>query len=147
MAHWVKVRPGELPAHPVVGGTEYTGEVLYIARGNIGHGMAPGKIRASWREAHVSFGGKEHPTREYEILCNARYERGIRWIRTSGKDQPDGAIRGGSERDGTPLYVGRALMGDGHFVPGKINFKYGKCYIPFGDKEHEITNDFYVLCQ
>ena len=150
MAHWLKVKPGELPVHPIVGGTETNGEVLYIIRGTLADkakGLLLGKIAASRKTAYVSFGGKEHSISEYEILCNSPLiRRGVRWVRTSGKDQPDGAIRGGKEQDGVQLYVGRVLMPNGHFVPGKINFERGKCYIPFGGKEHTFT-DFYTLCQ
>ena len=147
MTHWVQVRPGELPAHPVVGGTEYTGEVLYVARGRVGQGVTPGKIRQSWRDCHVPYGGKEHHVGNYEVLNNPRYSRGLRWVKTSGSRKPDGAIQGGNEADGTPLYVGRVMMQDGHMIPGKINFRNGKCYVCFADKEHEFTHDFYCLCQ
>ena len=141
------MKPGELPPHPVVGGSVHAGEILYIARGVTEKGKIPGNIRASSVEAQVSFKGEQKSTRDYAVLSNESGKH-IKWVRTDGpQDPPHGAISGGTDVNGTTLYVGRALLADGHFIPGKINFNQGRCYIPYGGKEHEFTNDFYVLCQ
>jgi hypothetical protein len=67
--------------------------------------------------------------------------KGVQWRKVrSGEDLPEGALQGGCESDGTPLYVGRAhYLGGLH--PGKI--VNGVCHFPHGAEEI-LAHDFEV---
>ncbi|XP_037029774.1 uncharacterized protein LOC119069741 [Bradysia coprophila] len=61
------------------------------------------------------------------------------WIQYSSNQFVPNAIIGGRDHGHIPLYIGRALHGRA-LIPGKINFEYKTCYIPWGGDEHEKSN-------
>ncbi|MGK7889941.1 MAG: DM9 repeat-containing protein [Leptolyngbyaceae cyanobacterium] len=57
---------------------------------------------------------------------------------------PDQSVYGGSEPNGSPLYVCKT-MHNGQWTPGKFSSLYNACYIPYGGNEYRYRNDFYLL--
>jgi len=85
--------------------------------------------------AHVlSYGGREHTKGSgYEVLTGD----GFQWKTAEGGRVPQGAVQGGREADGTPLYVARGKV-DGVDSIGKVNTSHNNCYLPYGGKEHPV---------
>ncbi|XP_061185693.1 uncharacterized protein LOC133193779 [Saccostrea echinata] len=65
------------------------------------------------------------------------------WVATTGSDIPEGAIRGGYEADGRPLFIARAKIGD-TMTPGKCGFHLPGAHIPY-DMNEKIINKYDVL--
>ncbi|KAL0851413.1 hypothetical protein ABMA28_007223 [Loxostege sticticalis] len=57
------------------------------------------------------------------------------WIDMSGGQVPPGAVVGGQDRSGEPMYVVRARH-KGAIIPGKLVQSHGAAYVPWGGKEH-----------
>lgn len=135
---WHQDGAGKYPADATPGGYEANGTPLYIIRGDVQGSIAVGKFNPQQRAAYVSYGGKEIRLSRYEV-----YTGGGKWIDWQAGSVPTGAIRGGSEADGTPLYIIRAPFRGG-LVPGKYNARYGKGYIPYGGREYSLSR-FQIL--
>ncbi|CAL8071715.1 unnamed protein product [Calicophoron daubneyi] len=60
---------GEVPPGALAAGTTDQGEPLFIARGQINNEICAGKVHPSERCAFFPWGGKEHRSEEYEVLC------------------------------------------------------------------------------
>ncbi|GLH15948.1 Uncharacterized protein GBIM_20346 [Gryllus bimaculatus] len=56
------------------------------------------------------------------------------WMDGSYGGTPDGAVRAGRDRDGDPIFVGRAWH-EGDLLPAKVHPSHGVCYIPYGGQE------------
>jgi len=62
----------------------------------------------------------------------------LTWVLTEGNSIPQGAIVGGQESDGTPLYIARAYYQQGVHI-GKVSAKLKDgCRIPYGGKELSV---------
>ncbi|KIL68915.1 carbohydrate-binding module family 12 protein [Amanita muscaria Koide BX008] len=83
---------------------------------------------------------------QYEILLGDM--RALRWVSAHGKlqltDPRARPVEGGNERDGTPLYIARALY-KGGVHPGKASPKLDGAFIPLDGKEKAV-NEYEVLC-
>jgi len=66
------------------------------------------------------------------------------WILTEGSQIPQGAIRGGNEADGSPLYIARSFV-DNSVQVGKASHKLKGAHIPYGGKE-VVKDKYEVLC-
>ncbi|XP_020909031.1 natterin-1 [Exaiptasia diaphana] len=142
---WKDASYGGLPDYPVAGGSDYPGEVLHVARIKLHSGQTPGKMDVSDRKAHASWGGREHFDSNYQILTNPGWKSHLEWKASSGNHVPANAVIGGYD-NGRPLYVARVRYSDGHMIPGKAAFFYGKAYVGYGGKEYE-SKTFDVLVE
>jgi len=68
---WVPAQDGGLPPgrRLVEGGYESNGEKLYHALGKIDKVEVPGKTGKHLGAANIPYGGYEHISREYKVLC------------------------------------------------------------------------------
>lgn len=57
------------------------------------------------------------------------------WVDASGGQVPPGAVVGGQDCSGEPLYVARAQH-EGATLPGKLVPSHGCAYVPWGGLEH-----------
>lgn len=57
------------------------------------------------------------------------------WVDASGGQIPPGAVVGGQDCSGEPLYVARAQH-EGALIPGKLCASHGCAYVPWGGQEH-----------
>lgn len=57
------------------------------------------------------------------------------WVDASGGQVPPGAVQGGQDVSGEPLFVIRASH-EGGMIPGKLVPSHGCAYIPWGGKEN-----------
>ncbi|XP_053617747.1 uncharacterized protein LOC128679486 isoform X2 [Plodia interpunctella] len=57
------------------------------------------------------------------------------WADSAGGQVPPGAVIGGQDASGEPLYVARAVH-EGATVPGKLVASHGCAYVPWGGREH-----------
>ena len=52
------------------------------------------------------------------------------WVKTTGSNIPEGALRAGYEEDGKPLFIARASM-KGVLTPGKCGYHLEGARIPY----------------
>ncbi|KAJ2656419.1 hypothetical protein IWW48_005040 [Coemansia sp. RSA 1200] len=71
---------------------------------------------------------------------------GLQWVSASNGHIPPNAVQGGIEKDGTPLFVARAIY-KGGLHPGKAgqHLEGGGCNIGFSHKEVAVS-EYQVLC-
>lgn len=60
---------------------------------------------------------------------------GSLWVDASAGQVPPGAVQGGQDCSGEPLYVARARH-EGALIPGKLVASHGCAYVPWGGAEH-----------
>ncbi|XP_050671047.1 uncharacterized protein LOC126969565 isoform X2 [Leptidea sinapis] len=58
------------------------------------------------------------------------------WVTASSGQVPPGAVVGGNDCSGEPLYVARAQHESNAIIPGKLVASHGCAYIPWGGQEH-----------
>ncbi|XP_068992532.1 uncharacterized protein [Neodiprion pinetum] len=69
-----------------------------------------------------------------------------RWVsRSGGRPLPENAIRGGRDKDGSEIYVGRAFH-EGDMIPAKVIPDKGIAYVCWNGQEHP-KDEYEVLCQ
>ncbi len=141
---WILARNGEVPPNAVPGGQEANGQTLYIARFFTKEGqLAPGKLAPSHRKAFASCGGKEQTSDVYQVLTHPNQQE-LKWVSTNRNNIPTGAIQAGGDYR-SPLFIGRAPF-QGGICCGKFEPTHNCCYIPWGDQENAIPENFEVLC-
>jgi len=119
-----------------VGGYD-RGNPLYVARALHEGSLVPGKYHAGYKTAYVSWGGKELEKKEnFEILLMAGST--LEWKSAEGGTVPDGAVEGGHRPDKGALYIARGKV-DGVESIGKLNPQHKFCHLPYGGKEHLVT--------
>jgi len=64
---------------------------------------------------------------------------GISWVSGSGGSIPASAVLGGRDKDGGPIYVGRAKYGS-DLLPAKVIPNHGTAYVAFAGGEHGVAN-------
>lgn len=57
------------------------------------------------------------------------------WVDASSGQIPPGAVQGGQDCSGEPLFVARAEH-QGAIIPGKVVGSHGCAYVPWGGQEH-----------
>lgn len=102
----------------------------------------PAKVIPSKQACYISHNGLEVFKPIFDLLSGT----GFTWVGSSNGHVPDGAVLGGSQRTGEPLYVGRAHF-EGSLTVGKIHPGHGCIYIPFGGQEHSITQYEVLVAQ
>jgi len=142
---WVTAENGRVPPFAVVGGENFSGEPLYVARVMLKHGWTAGKMAPSYGVAHAAWDGKELYRKKYQILTNPGWKSHLVWMKNDGNSVPSGAVVAGKDGEYT-LHVGRFMYTDGHMICGEASFDFGKCFIGYNNKEFEST-DFYVLVE
>lgn len=71
--------------------------------------------------------------------CTGTYS----WAPCHGSYVPPNAVVAGQDKDGSPLYVGRAFH-EGDLLPGKVSTSIGGAFVAWGGGEH-MKHDFEVL--
>lgn len=141
---WIHAYGGSLPdSSPMIGGHDDDGEAIYVGRAiQFGH-VIPGKVIRSRGVCHVSYGGKEYKHCDYQVLTNP-HRCDFKWISASNGHVPSGAVQGGKQTNGEPLYVGRTKY-KRSLITGKVHPSHGVVYIAFDGNEIAIK-DYEVLC-
>jgi hypothetical protein len=138
---WSPARGDAVPSNALQAGREADGAPLYAAKAHYNGSVQPGKVRRGFGGALIPYGGQEVRVEEYKVLTRLAQE--CDWVRAQNGRVPAGAVQGGHEADGTPLYVARArYMGGVH--PGKIRKGFGGAHITYAGKEIEVP-DYEVL--
>ncbi|XP_045779513.1 uncharacterized protein LOC123877031 isoform X3 [Maniola jurtina] len=65
------------------------------------------------------------------------------WVDATSGQVPPGAVVGGQDCSGEPIYVARARH-EGALIPGKLCSSHGCAYVPWGGKEN-AKNEYQVL--
>ena len=139
---WEPCFGGGCPRNAFVTGAQDQGKSLFVARALHEGSMTPGKLHQDHNACYVSWGGKEHGKKEYEVLIQ---QPGLTWVRWSGGQIHPSAVVVGYERD-APLHSIKGKV-NGVDVLGKYHSKYKTGYFPFGGKEHTTgMNGIEILC-
>ncbi|XP_050090513.1 uncharacterized protein LOC126574378 [Anopheles aquasalis] len=110
---------------------------IYAFRKTYEGAVTPGK---AVHRAFISYAGKEIEVTTGQLLRKGNYE----WLYGKNGSVPPNAVIMGSMADGSPLYMGRAVI-NGTLTPGKIYPPHGVLYIPYDGVEHRIDT-YTVLC-
>ena len=70
-----------------------------------------------------------------KFYSETNYRVSAVWVNSSNGSVPDNAVVGGSDVNGEPLYVGRAIQ-SGNVLPGKVVCSHGVCYVGHAGHEH-----------
>ena len=139
---FVHAANGQLPPNAFAGGHDNGPQ--YVARCYHEGNRVPGKFVPAHGVAYIPWGGKEHAKTQYEVLVQDGPDNLV-WVPAShGGTGGTGALMSGRTPAGGPLYVGRAQI-NGTWTLGKVNPDHKTCYVPYGGKEHPISN-YQVLC-
>lgn len=122
-----------LPPNAVHAGHDSDGSKIYAGRAIHEGNLMPCKVLPCKRAAYVSYNCNEVMVQCYEVLTGS----GFSWIGSSNGHTPPGAVLVGKQRNGEPLYMGRAFF-QGSLTPGKVHKSHGCLYIPYGGAEHSI---------
>jgi hypothetical protein len=133
---WV-VSGGALPFDAVIGGTDDDGSPLYVCRAPFGNGIHLGKFHQGWTGCDIPYGGQEVTATYFQVLTPL-------WVAAHDGYIPPGAVQGGQEADGTPLYICRDRFNSNDLHPGKIRAGFPGCKIGYGGNEYDRL-DYEVL--
>ncbi len=132
---WVAAAGGAIPEGAKEQGKDIDGTQLFVARAAVDGGTHPGKVRSAFKGANIPYGGKEVNAFQYEVFVGVgRWQK----MESENGDIPSNAMIAGHEKDGTPLYVARAVYGGG-LHPGKVRPGFKGANIPYGGKEITIS--------
>src|SRR5436305_6727846 len=139
---------GSLPESAVTPGSGGDSEdLLYVCRASIFGSLQPGKIRSGFDGCYIPFAGIEYHAPQYEVLSwDIVDPYTTRSVTASNGYVPPDAIRGGTDLDGTPLYLCAAEFKGSHH-PGKLRQDFGACDISFGGGEYLIPTYTVVTMQ
>ncbi|PZC85670.1 hypothetical protein B5X24_HaOG215940 [Helicoverpa armigera] len=115
----------------MIGG--FQNEPIYIARAEHIRSVNPGKFVPSAGRAFIPWGGREHSTSRFEILCGYN----AMWVKTRNNQIPHNAFIGGSEVMNRPVYISRAKV-NGNLICGKAFAHHA--YLPYRGKEIKIDS-------
>ena len=140
---FVSASDGHLPTNAWQAGHDNGPQ--YIARSYHEGSLVPGKFVPHHGVTYIPWGGKEHAKSQYEVLVKEG-PGDLVWVPASGGcvGSTGAPVKTGREENGDPLYVARAQI-KGTWTVGKLNPTHQCCYVPYGKKEHAIS-EYEVLC-
>lgn len=141
----VTMSGGAVPYDAIVGGTEPTGETLYLCAARFMDGIHPGKVRPGLGSCSFSWGGAEHFSSTYYV-CHPYWTpeigNNLAYVLSSSEYLVTRPIVAGNDTDGSPLYICQALI-NGGLYPGKVGPSSsfaGGCSIAIDGKELYVMN-------
>jgi hypothetical protein len=135
---WVPGKNGSVPPGAFKAGSD-KGADLYICKTNLGNG----KLHPQYRNCYIPYGSTNQAFTTYEVLVGNNLTWGYLTVAT-----PQNSIRGGSERNGDPLYVCASQINVGgkwELTPGKYSVVNKICYVPYGGKYYEASGKNVVI--
>jgi len=139
---WQDASSGWVPSNAVIGGYD-TGSPpppLYYCRAQLaGSDLEPGKIRPGFAGCLIPYGGVERVATKYQVLVSLSPAMPLTTVGASGGYVPPDSIRGGTDDDGSALYLCTAAYGGG-FHPGKLRSSFKACDVSYGGSEHLVAS-------
>ena len=115
------------------------GDPIFVARATIDGSVTNGMLNPKLSFAQISYAGQEYKEENYEVLVFNSESPPLAWVAAQNGDLPGGAIQGGQEANGDPLYVVKALVED-HVSIGKLNPKFDIANFPNNGTETGVTS-------
>jgi hypothetical protein len=142
VSSWQNASGGNVPSNAVVGGCEapgpaqFCGPTLYYCRASIAGytGLQPGKTRPGLLGCNIPFNGQNLIEVSYQVLVALNPAMPLTSVGASNGAVPLGALRGGTDLGGQPLYLCSAVYSGG-LHPGKVRPGLGACNISYGSRE------------
>ncbi|XP_064487647.1 uncharacterized protein LOC135399836 [Ornithodoros turicata] len=144
LCEWVHTSGGHVPETAVPGGVD-SGEPIYIGRAEHDGAVIPGKIVPSHNVCYVAQDGQEHAHHTYQVLVSLDDSQ-FDWIPGADGKLPSGAVQGGVNGDGEPLYIGRTEHNETLTI-GKVQCSHGVLYIPYGGAEIPFSEYEVLVCR
>lgn len=141
VSSWQTAAWGYIPSNAHPGGEERGfGASLYYCRASLPDGsLQLGKIEHGFSGCHVPYYGQERVLSYYQVLVDLTPPMPLSTVSASNGSVPFGALRGGTDVYGEPLYLCVAYYNGGRH-PGKLRREYGACYISYGGSEVPVSN-------
>ncbi|XP_044729705.1 uncharacterized protein LOC123293054 [Chrysoperla carnea] len=138
---WQYSSGGAVPHGAVPAGQTADGETLYIGRVMHEGTQTVGKVHPAHGNCYIPYNGEEIPHSDYEVLVL----QFVQWVPTSAHAPfPPYAVRGGVDRDGTDIFVGRAFH-EGDLIPAKVIPAKQIAYVAYDGREI-MKHSFEVMC-
>jgi hypothetical protein len=138
VAGWTDDIGGNVPNNAFAFGSDGSGgPALYPCRAYLnGNGYQLGKARPGLTGCNIPYGGSEQTATYYQALTTALP---LTTQSVDGAPPPAGALVGGYDSDGAPLYVCQAMF-NGGFIPGKTRSSWTTCDVSWGGQEHQVLS-------
>ena len=142
VAAWTDETNGNVPGNALpIGSDGLNGPALYSCRAYLnGNGYQLGKVRPGFAGCDIPYGGSEQTAPDYQVLTSSLP---LSAEAVNAASPPSGALVGGYDSDGAPLYVCEAVIASG-LAPGKTKSTWTSCDVSWGGTENFISN-YYVL--
>lgn len=133
VAGWTDETNGNVPSNALAFGTDgLGGPTLYSCRAYLnGDGYQLGKVRPGFGGCNFPYGGGEQSAPDYQVLTSSLP---VITQAINAAPPPAGALIGGYDSDGTPLYVCDGMLSSGG-TPGKTRADWNYCDVSYGGKE------------
>lgn len=129
---WVPASNGVIPP-----GAISTRGSDFIARVKHEKFIIPGRLSSTYKTCYYGVLGKEHNSKEYEVLCGGSGS----WVPVINGQMPKNAFCCNESNE--TFYIGRGIH-DKQFVCGKVYPCDGLCLIPYNGQEH-ILKDYEIF--
>eukprot|EP00842_Homolaphlyctis_polyrhiza_P002114 jgi/Hompol1/2903/HPOL_006262-RA len=140
---WVLTHGKMFPPNAILGGTEITGEPLFIIRAWWEGSIVVGKGGRSFGGL-IPFHGREIQVDVFEVLIGS--PQSVRWMEASGIVNPamfSKLIEGGHENEGRATFIAQAQYSGG-VHPAKAVPGSNGAYLSWGGREH-LVNPYRML--
>ncbi|KAJ3658322.1 hypothetical protein Zmor_010067 [Zophobas morio] len=116
-------------------GTDSQGHAVYMGRAYFNNTLSPVHVVPQRKIAYLPNDGKEHTVEKFQLLCLNHFK----WVpSTAGKILP-GAVQGGRNPYGLPLYVAKVSYQESSIV-GVIHPLAEYCSFPYQGKQVTTQN-------
>jgi hypothetical protein len=129
---------GQLPPNGNKAGHEPDGTPLYVARARLPSGEHPGKYRADWKAASISYGGQEVWVDDYEVWTGRLSDGSTGAWELFRPGMENVAVHVGTEDPLWRLYSARAFHEGGQQL-GKWRQDWTAASFPYGGAEIWLT--------
>lgn len=156
---WQSFHDGEIPPCAVVVDASTTTtdgeqqqqqkEETFVARAAEEHELVPGGVRRG-QAAVVPYYGLAEDADWYDVLVHVGDAVPLFWVPASDGEIPEGAVQAGvvsSSDDNEPIFVARAVTGQGCYAAGKIAQNAGTMFYVDQEQRGEAqASEYEVLC-
>jgi hypothetical protein len=133
VAAWTDEINGAVPSNALAFGSDgLGGPTLYPCRAYLnGEGYQLGKVRPGFGGCNFPYGGSEQSAPDYQVLTSSLP---LIFQAVNAAPPPAGALIGGYDSDGTPLYVCEGMLSSGG-TPGKTKATWNYCDVSYAGQE------------
>jgi len=141
-AYWqnandVMMNGKKIPPSAVVAGIDPNGNKIYVGRVDYqGKGIFPGQIEKRGNEyfCFIATDRTEHSINTYQIMMKTKGSD-LDWVEASDGQIPNGALQGGVEANGDPVFIARVAVEGSSASIGGVYPRRGVCCVAYKGKK------------